>query len=139
MTVWINCSHLYVDTSSLPRGEQGKPHVFKDFFWRFEGSSHCPGGCPCCADYVEKNPPVTNLQWQKNPTRYTPVEKICVQTGRILQRFDTAEQAHRSVSNDRLFGNFRRILTGQARAHKHQYKVSFLAVGCSPFLRSREQ
>lgn len=67
----------------------------------------------------------TSVRHKRDPFRDMPVEKLDVSTGTVLQRFDTAEQAHASVSTSGLaqFGNFKKVLQGKGHFTHHIYKV----------------
>jgi hypothetical protein len=129
--------------SLLPLLAQGTPpHIYKKFFWRLEGSSHLPGGCPCQhpnASQQEHLPPTntpvnseppSNAIIRRDPMRDVPVEKICLDTGKVLETFATAEQAHLAMSESGAaqFSNFKKVLEGKTNYHHHTYKGYFWRV-----------
>lgn len=69
---------------------------------------------------------------RRDPLRDQPVEMVDVETGAILHTFATAEEAHVAVSKSGigLFGNFKKVLQGDAQFPHSIYKgYMFRVVG----------
>ena len=65
-----------------------------------------------------------------------PVERLSLATGEVVEHFDTAEQAYRSISDSKVFCNFKKVLEGRQHGvnNQHVFKGSFWRIEGSSFL-----
>jgi hypothetical protein len=77
-------------------------HIYKGFFWRFQGTSDLPPGI----------------------SEHKVVEKLCPSTGRVLERFANINEAEGSVDLS-CSSNLRKALRGSYNGKSHIYKEYF--------------